>query len=136
MIVRSSLRRWILFWGCFVLLPIVFVVVVNAQKSVSDVTWQSSESVSVKLGVRDKYGELESYEALFVVTGPDGKQYKAEKHVSGDEWGFCYFPDDFDTYAKPGKYSWECIVGGEVVLNGDFEYMTVDSYSDQARVMR
>ena len=132
MIVKSSLKRWFLALGVFTLLSIVFVAIVYAQKSVSDITWQSSMSVSVQIGVRDKYGELESYKARFVVTGPDGEQYKAEKDVSGDEWGFCYFPDDFETYAKPGKYSWECIVGGEVVINGHFEYIT----SDQAKIMR
>jgi len=105
------------------------------QEGPSDIVWQQSQSVLVELGVRDKYGRLGSYNALFVVTSPDGNQYRTKRRLSGDEFGYVYFPHDFGTYAKPGTYSWECIVGGNAVVSGRFEYKSVDGYSDQARVL-
>ena len=141
--VNSLLKRWLLFWGCFALLPMAWTVGSSAQISQSDAEWQYSQSISVRLGIRDKYGDLGSYKALFVVTDPDGERYKAEKDVSGKAWGDVYFPGDFiyekpgkyswKPYGRPGKYSWKCIVGERTVASGRFEYK---GFEDQARILR
>lgn len=143
MVVNSLLKRQFLLWGSLALLLVAWAAGGYAQRSQSDASWQYSQSISVRLSVRDKYGDLGSYKALFVVTDPDGERYKAEKDVSGKAWGDVYFPDDF-SYEKPGKYSWKPsgrpgryswkgIVNGRTVASGRFEYK---GFADQARILR
>ena len=91
-------------------------------------SWQTSAAPQVRLGVRDKYGDRD-YEATFIVTGADSKSYTAKVTASG-EFGYVNFPDDFDTYASPQTYKWECYVGGKKVEDGVFQYATKDTYSD------
>ena len=98
--------------------------------------WQQSEGVSVQLGVRDKYGYLKNYKALFIVKDENGKEYKIEKNIKGDNCGFVYFPDDFKVYGEVGDYTWKCFVKGKAVASGKFRLTTVKSYYDQATVMR
>ena len=49
-----------------------------------DPIWQESQGVSVKLGVRDKFGYSGSYKALFVVVVKDkeGKEYTEYMYIS------------------------------------------------------
>ena len=108
----------------------------NFARGKTEVVWQQSEGVAVQLGVRDKYGALDKYKALFVVTAKNGKEYKAEKTAQSDKWGYVYFPDDFKVYGEPGDYAWKCFVDGKVVTNGRFRLTTAKSYSDQANVIR
>ena len=131
-----SLKRWLLFLGCFLLPLIVLVVVSSAQKDVPGVNWQWSEGVAVQLSVRDKYGTLGSYKATFLVVAPDGKQYEVEKDVSNDEWSDTFFPSDFGALEKPGQYKWQCVVDGDVVASGKFEFKTTNTYTDQAKILR
>jgi hypothetical protein len=90
-----------------------------------NVTWQLSESPSIQLGIRDKFGSLESYRAEFVVSGKDiGKSYtyRATKNVSGSEFAYVVFPRDFgENYAFPGNYNWKCVVNGKTVVSGKFK---------------
>jgi hypothetical protein len=98
----------------------------KAQKPnvVDHASWQKSLSVSISLFVQSKYNDLVPYNAIFVVTGPDGKQYKVEKRNEGGGTG-ALFPDDFiqpSASPRSGKYSWKYIVRGRVAVGGDFDY--------------
>lgn len=100
------------------------------------VVWQQSEAASVQLGIRDKYGSLKSYKAVFVVKSENGTEYKVEKNVKDDAWGYAHFPDDFKVSTAPGDYSWNCLVNGKIVVNGNFKLSTVKTDCDQVTVMR
>jgi len=84
--------------------------------------WQFSQKPVAKLGVRDKYGSLGKYTAVWIVSDPDGRQYQAQTMVKGDDTGYVYFPDDFPAYARAGRYSWKCLVDGHEVVHGSFEF--------------
>ncbi|MBN2857817.1 MAG: hypothetical protein JXN63_05400 [Candidatus Delongbacteria bacterium] len=86
-------------------------------------SWQQSESPGIQLGVRDKNGSAEEYEALFVVSKKSGTE-KFEKNikVKKDDWGFVYFPSDFKAASDDGEYEWKCFVDGKVVSYGEFIY--------------
>lgn len=115
----------------FLLIP--FIIFTYAQKN-SDITWLQSQSISIKLGIWLKYSkeDLRPYDALFIVTDSDGEDHISKKHVSmDDEWWYVFFPDDFSTYSKVGRYSWKCIVNESVAAKGDFEYIS----SLQAKVI-
>jgi|SRR5471030_1005604 len=86
-----------------------------------DVNFQSSQELNLKLGIRDKNGTLGKYDVTFIVTAPDKKQYKKSLTVDGDAFGAVQFPDDFDTWTIPGKYSWVAIVKNKVAVRGQFE---------------
>ncbi len=143
--INSLLKRWVVSLKYLILLSMVLNSGFFAQKSSSYAAiWLQSESVSVKLGVWDKYGELKSYSALFVVTDPDGKQYKAR--AKGDESGWTYvsFPDEFKdergqvigatkSYPSTVIFSWKCIVGDKTIARGKFEY---GSIYEQAKIIR
>jgi len=140
MMINPSLKRSFVSLKYLIVLSMVLDSGVFAQKSLSDeADWQQSAGVSIKLGVRDKYGELESYSALFVVTDPDGKEYKAM--AKGDARSFIssftyvYFPDGFEGeggitvheskwYPSPVIFSWKCIIGDKTVAKGKFEYQS------------
>jgi hypothetical protein len=93
-------------------------------------SWQSSESVSVQLTVRDKYGTLGNYEATFIVYTPDGYRLTKSVSVRGDDEGAVTFPQDFTVPSRyiggvrGGRYRWECIVLGKAVVGGSFTVAT------------
>ncbi len=131
-----------MFWSLWLTLLVVNVVapsdrIVGASPG-SGVTWQSSQTPTIKLGIRNKYGyvSLDKFTAVCIVSGPDAKQRKASMNVESDNWGYVSFPDDFDTWAKPGRYHWQCQVSGKRVAAGSFEYRTTSTYSDQLTVHR
>jgi hypothetical protein len=105
-------------------------------KEKTEISWQQSEGVAVHLGVRDKFGSLKKYNALFVVKDSKGKEYKLEKGIKNDNWGYVSFPDDFDVQSGEGEYTWKCIVGGKVIVGGRFRLSTVNTFCDQATVSR
>ena len=86
--------------------------------------WQWSESPSVRLGVRDKYGDLGGYEATLVVTAErTGQRWERKIRVEGDNFGSLNFPDDFaafDWAQHATRFNWACAVGGKVVTRGRF----------------
>lgn len=101
-------------------------------------TWQYSETASVNLTIRDKYGVLGGYEATFVVHTPDGLKLMKTVAVEGDEMGEVSFPDDFRSPAqyvdiRAGRYRWECVVGGEVVTKGSFSVSLTDDDGPKPR---
>lgn len=98
-------------------------------------TWQSSQEAVVQLGVRNKFGNRAKYTATWIVmSGVDGTRYEAKATVERNNWGFVYYPGDFHTYAKPGGYTWACLVDGKRVAAGSFEFKSVQGYSDQLEV--
>lgn len=118
-------------WGnrMLIVVNILFIIVIlwNNKLKVhcfaqgkTEIVWQQSEANSVQLGIRDKYGDLKSYKALFVVKDASGKEYKAEKDIKDSAWAYVYFPGDFKVYGNTGDYTWEGIVNGKVVASGKF----------------
>ncbi|MFI4987520.1 MAG: hypothetical protein ACHQF3_08765 [Alphaproteobacteria bacterium] len=87
-------------------------------------SWQYSVTPSYRLEVRDKFGDLEQYDATFTVS--DGKSgWHKTIHVKGDAWGSALFPDDFegDSFANFNnvRYKWQATVAGKVVASGSFK---------------
>ena len=101
----------------------------------SEATWQYSQSPTVQLGVRDKMGDLGSYTAVFVVTDPEGTEHRLKKDITGDDFGYVIFPDDFSVNAGEGEYVWKATVEDFVVNEGKFEYGTIVNYCDQVTVI-
>ncbi len=85
------------------------------------VNWQYSITPSIQLGVRDKFGEKGSYTAVFNVTMPDRKTVRTTRKVSADGFGYVTFPQDFNADVPTGRYTWRCVVGGEVAVQGRFD---------------
>ncbi|OUJ72468.1 hypothetical protein [Hymenobacter crusticola] len=97
-------------------------------------TWLVSTDPYVKLGVVDKFGQIGTYTAKFVVTNQStGKEYILSKQVDSPQKGIdVVFPSEpseaeyFATSAgeaakaTPGKYVWECQVAGKRVVSGRF----------------
>ena len=89
--------------------------------------WQYSvdtEKDLVKLGIRDKGGQVGAYRAVFVVTGPDKRQYSSAKNGSGAAELAASFPRDFNAEWTRGVYTWNCTIGGRMIVQGSFEYCT------------
>jgi hypothetical protein len=94
-----------------------------ARQSKQKPNWQASQSVSgVRLGIRDKDGVIEPYQALFIVTDNNGKEFKASKRVEKYMMGYVQFPNDFGGYASSGSYMWKCLVNDEIIVEGKFDY--------------
>jgi hypothetical protein len=111
----------------FALLTLAFAPV--ASQAAQSVIWQQSTHNVVELSVRDKYGTLGAYDAIFNVTMPDGHVYSRTVHVNADDEGTVNFPEDefLDAQGKPlyyapeGKlYRWEARVNGQKVIGGSF----------------
>ncbi|MEM7103300.1 MAG: hypothetical protein AAF502_09235 [Bacteroidota bacterium] len=106
-------------------------------------TWQTAVTDGTKLGVRDKYGELESYEATFVVWIMDKVKFTANPiNVEGDAWGEVYWPFDFEDGAgqkletfPPGYFKVEISVKGEIVARTDFK-MTLEEFEKSVEVYK
>jgi len=100
----------------------------NKSKEVKNATWQTSVSEIVNvnnptIGIRDKWGSLESYDALFVVTGPNKKIYKARAKGTGDEFTYVNFPSDFDKKTSlQGIYKVVFYVNGFVIGRDKFKF--------------
>jgi len=94
----------------------------SASSAASPPIWQSSQAPIAKLGVRDKFGSLGKYTAVWIVSAPDGSQYETKTTVEGDDWGYVYFPNDFPALQQSGRYSWRCVVDGHEVVHGSFEF--------------
>ncbi|SNR82787.1 MULTISPECIES: hypothetical protein [Hymenobacter] len=102
-------------------------------------TWLVSTDAYVKLGVMDKFGQLGTYSAKFIVIDQTtGKEYALTKQIPTGQHGIdVIFPsepaeaDYFKTEtgeaakAKPGRYTWECHVGGKKVVGGRFNFSEV-----------
>ena len=101
------------------------------EYAVTPGVWQTSMEAKpdyIDLGIRDKHGDAHQgvrYTAWFVVTGPDGRIYKAHKTVRESASGYVRFPRDFGKKVQPlqnGTYLWKCVVEGGEVAGGRFTY--------------
>lgn len=101
-----------------------FCLALSAQVSYTQ-GWQSAISAEVVLGVRDKNGTSPLYTVVFSVTEPPGGIVSTTIKGKGSEFPSSRFPADFNTYFKPGKYSWRATVGGKEVASGRFAYESV-----------
>lgn len=92
-------------------------------------TWQYVITPDFEFGIKDKWGELEHYEAKFVVANPRTAFVK-EIEVNGDEWGKLLFPSEFiQTRGKFNpdsltNFDWYIEVKNKIVAEG---YITYDS---------
>jgi hypothetical protein len=84
--------------------------------------WQESTSASVTLGVRDKFADQRDTSTVtFVVRSVDASRtYKLTRTTTGDDFLEVRFPEDFTQDGMQGRYTWQGIVDGKVVANGDF----------------
>ena len=102
-------------------------------------TWMVSTTGQIKLGILDKYGQLGSYTATFVVHSErTGKDYflvkELPKGTPGVDVLFPTDPSDSDYFkaetgesvnALPGRYTWECRVKGVKAVGGRFTFPEV-----------
>jgi len=102
-------------------------------------TWMVSTTAHIKLGILDKYGALGPYTATFVVRNEKtGKEYLLVKQVEKGQTGVdvlfptepsdpAYFKTEGGEAAKatPGRYTWECRVGGKKAVGGHFVFPEV-----------
>ena len=132
MLKRLSKNRYFFLTG-FVFILIGFTFGSYAQRRRSQANpnvFAATQSAVVQLGVYDKnlvLGEPRDYEAIFVVTGGDGKQYKSlRKAAPEDTWVYAGFPYDFDNFPANSNvhstYSWKCTVEGKTVAGGEFQW--------------
>ena len=105
----------------------IFLLVLVTSVFSSDDVWQHSQAIVVQLGMRSKYGEQFEYPVQFVVTDPTGKTFKVDRVVQGSgDWVFTYFPDNFNTYLKPGDYKWVGLVNGVETATGMFRLSSME----------
>ena len=102
-------------------------------------TWMVSTNAQIKLGILDKYGQLGTYTATFVVHSErTGKDYFLVKGLGKGQPGvdvlFPTDPSDPDYFkaetgesanATPGRYTWECRVKGVKAVGGRFTFPEV-----------
>jgi len=108
-------------------LIIGYLVGANAQKNRLPASgFLQSASTIIQLGVWDKMGVSKTNNATFIVTAPNGKQYKAEKSEPLDDWVYASFPEDFSPYPENTSvfttYSWKCVVDGKNIAGGIFKW--------------
>ena len=89
----------------------------------------SQQMLSVRhkmIGVKER-----PYKATFVVHNTDNEEtYYSDLIVKGSNWGRVIFPDDFKNldgsklsfYSDGGNFIWNCIVEGDVVIDGEFSF--------------
>jgi len=102
-------------------------------------TWLVSTDAYIRLGVMDKFGQLGTYTARFVVTNQNnGKAYILVKEIQKGQNGIDVIfpseasdPDYFKSESgeaatgTPGRYVWECQVSGKKVVSGRFTFPEV-----------
>ncbi|GAA3955790.1 hypothetical protein GCM10022406_41470 [Hymenobacter algoricola] len=102
-------------------------------------TWMVSTDAYIRLGVMDKFGQLGTYTARFVVSNQNsGKSYILVKEIEKGQNGVDvifpspaaesdYFKSESGEAASgmPGRYTWECQVGGKKVVGGRFTFPEV-----------
>ncbi|WP_371378926.1 hypothetical protein [Sporomusa aerivorans] len=110
-----------------VLILIAMLLLVHSAISIaSSHTWQHSSSPLLKIGLRDKYGNLSNtnYTANFVIYAPNNRTYYYSTKGTSDKWASSIVPDDYKGMAlNPGDYSWQCYVDNEMVASGAFRIM-------------
>ena len=132
---------------------ILFIIVILSSNSyllatepkLPDGQWQSSMGGSKQLlSVRHKMiGVSRNYKAEFIVYNKDTKEtYYSNIIVKQAEWGNVLFPDDFRkkdgskfSSIFKGNFIWNCIVEGDVVVDGTFSFNTSLFDKNDIRIM-
>jgi len=113
--------------SCIALAGTTFIVValwavgVASQQDRPNVSWEQSQSVSIKLGIKGREWQSQSFDATFIINGPTGVESTYKHRLEKDEFKFLYFPEDFALRTLPGKYRWRCVVGEKIIAGGEFE---------------
>ena len=116
----------------------LFFLLAGAPKAQAQ-TWMVSTNAQIKLGILDKYGQLGSYTATFIVHSErTGKDYYLVKELAKGQPGvdvlFPTDPSDAEYFkaetgeaanAIPGRYTWECRVKGLKAVGGKFTFPEV-----------
>ena len=102
------------------------------ETKLPDDQWQSSMGGSKQmLSVRHKMiGASRNYKAEFIVYNKDTKEtYYSNIIVKQADWGNVLFPDEFKNkdgskiYSiLKGNFIWNCVVEGDVVVDGTFSF--------------
>ncbi len=127
---------------CFTAVAIACVIIgiwavgVASQQSTPTLSWEQTQSVSVKLGIKGREWQPQSFDATFIINGPTGVESSSERRLEKDQFKFLYFPEDFGLRALPGRYKWRCMVGGRIIAGGEFEYLNVSGQGEQARIIK
>lgn len=50
----------------------------------------------MQIGLRDKFGDTDNYDVTATVLMPDGSLARADTTLTGTDWAYLQFPDDFD----------------------------------------
>ena len=106
---------------------------IAAEPKLPNNQWQTSFGGSKQiLSVRHKMiGVNRNYNAQFIVLNTNTKEtYYSDILVKGAEWGEVIFPDDFRkkdgsmiyNVENDEKYIWNCIVDGDIVVDGTFSF--------------
>lgn len=112
---------------CIIVLFGSAVLVAQRRRQRTRDVWLQSTSPVVELGVWRREGSRSAYTAWFVVTDQFGNEFKASKYNSTQDFVYVRFPDDFNniTHMRTSVYtlySWKCVVEGEVVASGKFQW--------------
>lgn len=124
---KFSVKASLFAAGCVLLLVAGYLVGANAQKRrLPSSGFLQSTAAVIQLGVWDKAGNAKSNNTTFIVTAPDGKQYKATSSEPLDNWVYVSFPDNFSPYLETTSiyttYSWKAVVDGKNVASGNFKW--------------
>ena len=123
---KISVKNLFVLTACCGLLFVGYLAGARAQKrKLPAAGFLQSTSTSIQIGIWDKQSVAKSNEAIFIVTAPDGKQYKANKSEPLDNWVYANFPNDFAPYADTSVYAtykWSATVDGKTVAGGSFKY--------------
>lgn len=120
-------RTFVFVLGAAAVLEVGFIAGTYAQRSQLPVHgFLQSTGAVIQLGVWDKLDVADSDKATYIVTATNGKQFKAERNESLDDWVYVTFPEDFSPYPSDTTtiqtYRWKCVVGGETVAGGTFKW--------------
>ncbi len=133
---NSPKKSWVAILGATFVVATLWAVGVDAQHTTPTVSWEQTQSISVKLSIKGREWQSQSFDATYIINGPTGVESSSERRLEKDQFKVLYFPEDFGLRALPGKYKWRCVVGGKVIAGGEFEYMSVSGQGEQARIIK
>jgi hypothetical protein len=54
-----------------------------SQENIPNVSWEQTQSVSVKLGIKGREWQSQSFDATFIINGPTGVESRSERRLPG-----------------------------------------------------
>jgi hypothetical protein len=136
---EAEMRRGLFCYGLRIVTVIAFAIALYAvniaQESNQNRSWDHSVTNSITLNIEGVNQGGRAGMATIIVATPDGGYYYSYRRYNGVDVRITErFPDSFRFTTPPesGTYSWICIVNGEVVASGRFEYVRRDISSDQS----